>query len=233
MTVLEIIDVARDLINEPLDSSRAFPDNSSGFWKDSTLINYLNIIQDEVQQNIVQVFEDYFLTQTSVDLVAGQKEYALPADFVKMRRVEDNRASTSRPVELMPITLNEKDNFVFPYNDSGTSYGRGYYIKGDYLVFDFEPANAANSGVTLYYTQRVGDISAATSVSEIPLEHHKALVWGVASMALTQQQSDNNVAELKYERYLQRMKLETENRVTQRSRTVKKKPNRPIRRRSV
>ena len=47
-TVIELIDRARDLLNEPLDSTRTFPDDSSSFFKDTTLRRYLNISIEEV-----------------------------------------------------------------------------------------------------------------------------------------------------------------------------------------
>jgi len=89
VTLIETIDAARALLNEPLSADRSFPDNTSSFYTDSQLIDYFNIIQQDVSTEIMQTFEDYFLTQTNLTISGGVSDYDLPSRFVKVRRVED------------------------------------------------------------------------------------------------------------------------------------------------
>ena len=63
-TVVQIIDTARALINEPLESSRTFPDDTSSFFADSTLLKFFNSTQLEMANNIIDADENYFLTST-------------------------------------------------------------------------------------------------------------------------------------------------------------------------
>lgn len=222
MTLIEVIDAARAIINEPLESSRTFPDNTSSFWTDTILTTYHNITQKEVQNDVVQSFEDYFVTETTVDIVSGTTEYTLPANFIKMRRVEDVR-NTSRPIEIFPISLGDKDHNSYPVLISGTFHQRGYYIKGNTLAFDDTPTFSQNSAVKLYYIKALADVTAGTNTSEIPGEFHQVLVWGVVKIALQQQQSDNNFAIQEYEKQLQKMRRQAEDRQIQRPRRVKRR----------
>ena len=91
MTLIEVIDTARFLLNEDLAASRTYPDDSSSFFKDTTLQRYFNIIQEEMQNEIIQTFEDYFLTSTFLSITAGCAGYLLPSGTIKVRRLEDVR----------------------------------------------------------------------------------------------------------------------------------------------
>ncbi len=219
MTLIEVIDVARQILNEPLDSSRVYPDNSSGFWNDDLLQNYFNLTQQEVQQELVQTFEDYFITDTTLNISAGQNRYAVPSDFLKMRRMEDIR-NGGTPREILPTRLN-LPNQAFGFNiSSGGGFGHGYHIEADSIVFDNTPSFTDDSAVRLYYIKRLADVTAASDTSEIPDEHHRVLVWGVVKHALYQQQSENNFALVEFEKHLSRMNRQAETRQVQRPRKV-------------
>jgi len=221
MTLLQVIDTARALVNEPLSAGRTFPDNTSSFWTDSILIDYFNVIQQDVSLEVMQSFEDYFLTQTTLNISANVTEYTLPTDFVKIRRVEDIRGSIN-PVEIRPVTLNDKaaGNRIFT-EVSGIFVGGGYYIKGDTIVFTQTPATTEDSSIRVYYVKSLADISAGSSISEIPTEHHRVLVWGMVKYMLFQQQSDTTKADEEYQRLLIKLRMQAENRQIQRPRRVK------------
>ena|SRR3990167_3028089 len=221
MTLIQVIDAARNLANEPLDSSRTFPDNTSTFWKDSTLVTYFNMIQHDVEQEIVQTFEDYFLTQTTLSIVSGCAGYTLPARFMKVRRMEDFRG-TGEPIEIHPITLNERGyNTSILVDDAGGGYVNRYSIRGNELVFDDTPTFTNASAIRMFYIRSLGDLSAGTESSDIPVEHHRVMVWGLYKMMLQQQQADTTKADEEYQRQLLRVKTYCENRQIQRPRRVK------------
>ena len=221
MTLIQVIDAARSIINAPLDSTRTFPDDSSNFWGDTTLTTYHNIVQEELAGDLVQTFEDYFVTSTTFNIVSGQVEYSLPSDFIKARRVEDVRNGNA--IEIRPITLNDKGEVILGLGLSGTIFDDGYFIKGTKLVFSDTPSFTQGSAVKMYYVKRLADLSttAATATSEIPPEHHRGLVWGIAKIALQQQQSDNNFAALEYEKIRKDIMRNAEDRQVQRPRKVK------------
>lgn len=219
-TLIEVIDSARNILNEPLDASRTYPDNTSGFWTDGILTNYHNLIQQEIAARLALVDETYFITQTGINIIANCAAYSLPSNFFKMIRVDDDR--TSPPTEIEPITINEKDQWGrHLFLQSGSTFGTSYYIRGTEIVFDDTPTFTQNSAVRIHYVKRIPDVTAATSTSEIPAEYHRIIVWGMVSYALMQQQSENNFARIEYEKQLQRMEHESDDRQTQRPRHVK------------
>lgn len=229
MTLVEVIDAARALLNEPRDSSSTFPDNTSGFWSDSILTNYFNRVQEEVAAELVQVYEDFFVTQTTVSIVAGTTDYSLPSDFVKMRRLEQLSGSND-PLEIQPISMNDPGSYVGLDIFSATSPYGGYFLRGTQLVLGNTPTVSQPSGVRMFYVQRLPEIASGTSTSPIPQEFHRALVWGVVKYALHQQQSDNNFATIEYEKHIAKIRQQAEDRQVQRSRQVKRRKHRgPLR----
>ncbi len=219
MTLIEVIDSVRFLLNEDLDSTRTYPDDTSSFFKDTTLQRYFNLVQEEVQNELEDTFEDYFLTQAFLSITAGCAGYLLPTGTIKVRRVEDVRGSGD-PVEIKPVTINERGHSFYELNSSVWK-GGNYYLRGSELVLTDTPSYSNASAIRLHFTKKLPDITSATDVSELPLNHHSVLVYGIYKMALIQQQSDTTKAELEYERRLNRMKKYAETRQIQRPRRVK------------
>ena len=221
MNLLECIDGARNLINEPLASSRTFPDNTSSFFTDSILMNYHNLIQQEVQQEVVQADEDYFVTQAFLSVVANTAEYTLPATFIKARRVEDVRNAAS-PVEIFPVTINQRGHVSYDGFRTGSqgALGGAYYLRGNQIILTDTPTFTNASAIRLHFITRLTDVTAATTSSDLPAEHHRVLIWGIVKLALFQQQSDTTLADREYEKHMARMRQEIESRQTQRVRRV-------------
>lgn len=222
MTLIEAIDNARALLNEQLDPTRVFPDDTSSFFTDTTLMRFHNLVQAEIAAEIVETYEDYFLTSTYIDVVSGQTDYGLPADFSKIRRLEDVRQNPPR--EIYPIGLNEKDERTLPFDVSGTSEQR-YYLKGTTVAFDNTPAFTTSGAYRMYYIKALADVTAGSDSSQIPAQHHRVIVWGIVKYGLIQQQSSPeslNMATVEYERGLNKMKQQVETRQLQRPRQVRK-----------
>ena len=111
-TVVQIIDTARALINEPLESGRTFPDDTSSFFADSTLLKFFNTVQQEIANNIIDADENYFLTSTFLNITDGCSTYDLPSGTIKIKRVEDVRAGSSNlPTEIRPVTINNRGEY--------------------------------------------------------------------------------------------------------------------------
>jgi hypothetical protein len=218
MTLVEVIDAARDILNEPLSSGRSFPDNSSGFWRDTTLQGYHNLAQVEVAQEIIQTFEDHFITDSFLNISAGVNRYGLPSTFVKMRRVEDLRGGG--PIEIMPVRLNEGGYYtpLGSINDVGLQ--AGYHLEGSSIVFEGTPTYTQNSSVRIWFIKNAPDVTAGTNSSELPTEAHRALVWGICKYAMHQQQADNNFAAIEFEKHIRKIKEQAENRQVQTPRRV-------------
>jgi hypothetical protein len=219
MTLIEVIDTARALLNEDLDSARTFPDDSSSFFKDTTLRRYYNVIQEEIQNEIIQTFEDYFITQTFLSITAGCAGYLLPSGTIKVRRLEDVRGGGD-PVEIRPVTLNDRGHTFYELTSSVWK-GGSYYIAGTEIVLTDTPSYSNASAIRLHYIKKLPEITSATDTSELPPEHHGTLVYGIYKMALIQQQANTDKAEIEYEKRLNRLKKYAESRQIQRPRRVK------------
>lgn len=223
MTLLEVIDAARILLNEPLSSGRTFPDNTSSFWTDSQLTTFHNLIQQELQQTIVQADEDYFVTQSFLSIVAGTAEYALPTNTIKVVRVEDNRDVQS-PQELQPVTINNRGLMYPPsfFMNSQATWNGGYYLRGQQIVLTDTPNYTNASAIRLHFVRRLADVSNGSDTSELPGEHHRALVWGVVKYALFQEQAEAAYVQAsgEYEKMVTRIQKEVEARQIQRPRRV-------------
>lgn len=227
-TLLEIVDLARSLLNEELSAGRTFPDDTSSFWRDTTLREYANRAQHEVAGMINQVHEFFFVTSTSITLSASVDEYALPLDVLKIVRVEDI-VTENNPIELLPITFNDKDAYALNYNTGllavreNVGQPRQYAIKGDRIVFRPRPASNQASAIRVHYIKRLSDLSAASDVSEVPDEWYELLGWGVVKKAQYQQEGDTTVAIAEFNRLSKGMMNSLENRQVQRPRFVKRK----------
>ena len=219
MTLIQVIDAARALLNEPLPTARTFPDNTSSFWTDGILTSYHNLVQEEVQQEIIQADEDYFTTANFLAISAGTAEYNLHSNTIKVRRVEDVRGG-GQPVEIRPVHLNQKDERFLPYPNSQALGAGGYYLKGGQIILTDTPTFTNASAIRVHFIPKIPDCTTSSDVSEIPREHHRVLVWGIVKHSLFQQQSDITVASAEYEKHLSRIRQEIENRQTQRPRRV-------------
>lgn len=218
MILIQAIDKARSLLNEELDQTRAFPDNTSSFWKDSTFIKYFNMIQEEVQHVMIQSYEDYFVTQAFLNITADCAVYSIPSGTIKIRRIEDAR--NTNPTEIRPVTINNKD-VVTTELGTAIAVGGGYYLKGNQIVLTSTPAYTDACAVRVYYVKRLVDVTASDGQSEIPNEYHNIFVYGMYRLALIQEQADPTLATIEYEKQLNKIKTYCENRQVQRPRRVK------------
>lgn len=208
MTQLEVIDAARAVLAEPLSTARTFPDNSSGFWRDDTLVTYQNLIHTELVNELVRIQEDYFVTQTSIALTTATR-YQLPTDFMKMRRVVGEGGVDDSSTEIRPVTMNDDR--------------AGYYLHGTSLFVTDSAVLAEFSSLGLHYVQRAVDQTAnATSCAVLPNEFHPVMVWGIIKLALAQQQTPNEFAVIEFDKQKSLMRQAAIQRQSQRSRSVQR-----------
>lgn len=227
MTVIQIVDYARNLLNEPLSSGRTFPEDSSSFFADTVLLNYLNREQSVVQNHLIQSFENYFVTEANISLVNGTDEYALNSSVIKILRVEWIANDINNPTEIIPISFNDKEMYTgLNIDTTAASDVSAYTIKGNNMVLRPRPQRTTASAVRYYYVKKLADLTTASDVSEIPEQWHELMAWGVYKRALIQQEGAAEsiaVANGEYNRYLEDLKQWAENRQIQRPRFVKRR----------
>lgn len=227
MTTIEIIDYARDLLNEPLDSARSFPDNSSSFFKDSTLLGYLNREQSVVQNHLIQSFENYFVTEANITLTNGTEEYLLNSSVIKILRMEWIASDANNPSEIVPISFNEKEMYTgLNIDTTAASDITAYTIKGNNFILRPRPQRSITNAIKYYFIKKLADITTGSAVSEIPEQWHELMAWGIYKRALIQQEGATEsiaVANGEYNKYLDDLKQWAEDRQIQRPRFVKRR----------
>jgi hypothetical protein len=226
MQLIEIIDLAREYLKDELDPSRSFPDDTSTFFKDTTLIRFFQSEQKRLQNKLVQSFENYFVTSTTISIVADQEDYGIPSATIKILRIEDIE-EPKNPVALTPISFNQKDSLsgspLVSYSNMGV--GGFYAIRGDSIILRPIPTRSKPDALKMYYVKEIEDITSATSVSEIPTEYHELLAVGIALRGLIKQETSvETIAALKthYNELFTEMAASAENRQIQGPRKVKK-----------
>lgn len=227
MTLIEIIDASRKVLKDKLDPTRTFPDNSSGFFEDGEMTTWYNFAQIDVQGMLGQTFEHWFVTSTSITTVAEQEEYALPADVLKVVRVEDIR-NTDNPIEIYPIGFNDKDNYSgrLTYNVTGATDFQYYAIKGNYFVIRPRPVAAIASAIKVYYSKMTPASTSASTCSILPNQYHELLMWGIVENGLIKQEATAEAMAAilgRRNRLVSNMMVTGEKRQVQKSRTVRVK----------
>jgi len=234
MTNLQVIDASRTILKDVLSSGRTFPDNTSSFYTDSEMLDWLHWVQWDMQQVLIQTFENWFITSTSVSLVAGTSEYPMPTDAagkpnsIKVLRLEDTDNPTN-PLEIYPISFNDKEYFNSPLETIVTALGnvRSYAIKGNRFLV--RPRPNVGGSIKVYYSRRISSFDSASSISEIPEEYHEGLVLGVIKRGLVKGEATAEAltfATSEYSRFKNRMKTTAEHRQVQRPRYVKRRKRR-------
>jgi hypothetical protein len=214
------------LLKDKLPSSRTFPDDSSSFYTDTQMLDWLHFAERDVQTRLIQTFENWFVTSTIFDIIEDLDEYALPSGCVKIIRLEDIE-DEDNPIEIYPMSFNDKDKYTDRYDINVTANGHvyNYVVKGNDLILRPVPTRDISSGARLYYERRVTAYTCGSMDSEIPVEYQDLLVWNIVEYGFAQGEATPEA--LTYaigkRRSLERLLATSgENRQVQRSRYVKR-----------
>lgn len=129
--------------------------------------SYFNRGVDEVEAAIHTIYEDYFLTKSTVSLVSGTQAYAMPTDIYaqKIRGVFYNDGSTTK-YEVRRIEKLQETDFI----DSGDLYK--YIITNSSatgLRLNFYPTpDETNTNITMWYVRNAKRFTADSDVCDIP-----------------------------------------------------------------
>lgn len=138
---------------------------------DTELLGYINEAIDDAESVILNLYEDYFLTNTTVSLVSGTSEYSLPSDIfaAKIRAVLYSDGS-SKNYEITKIkklvdTLNvpTTDSYRYVIVNGTVSAATGSFK----LKFYPTPAET-NTNVTVWYIRNAKRLSSTSDYCDIP-----------------------------------------------------------------
>lgn len=146
------------------------------FIQPEEMTGYINEAIDEAEAEIHAIYEDYFLTDYYVPLVAGTQEYSLPSDIYahKIRKIifSDGQSKT---YEIPRIPESDKfEDIALTERFRSTEFYR-YLIKnstpGDpkiYFVPTIREADAGSDEMRIWYLRNANRLSLDSDICDIP-----------------------------------------------------------------
>jgi hypothetical protein len=220
---------------------RSFLDETTqSDWNDSELNTYINSRYHEIFTKVIGVFEDYYLTTTTFATIANQQEYGstdgAPTSVYKIRRVElnyDVSNTGGSPTRCLPIpnfdSIRRDLGQVNSSTGIGASNSAGYYSYGFGSNFKIGfvpiPDKDGSSAIKLWYIQQVSDLTADSSVFNIPYvdRYWLLIAKGATADALRQGQQDRKEVdnlESYFNAGLEKMEEELSGRIAEESKGV-------------
>lgn len=138
---------------------------NSQFVTDSELNGYINYSYKALYDLLVEAAEDYHLHSQTFTITSGNT-HALPADFYKLRGVDD-LSNTSAPKSIRKFNWNERNDYitdsllvanVWDFSDVV------YRVVGSNLTF--EPASNAQKTYRLWYVPVLATLSADSDTAD-------------------------------------------------------------------
>jgi hypothetical protein len=141
-------------------------EGNSDFYQPEQLDASINAACRFVYRKLTQIAEDFFIREGTTlntakfDTVVGQSGYDLPADQMKLVKVESRPTSSSDeddylPVEKINIAANDGESY-YPQREGYLPYF-GYFLAGEKIYFRPTPRQS--------FTVRLWDIPRFTSLS--------------------------------------------------------------------
>lgn len=151
----------KTLVKDPLDL------NEEVFIDDSELLAYINDGIREAEANICTIYEDYFLTKSTISLVTGTAQYTLPADIYanKIRGFIYDDGSDSYQVSKL------RDFKEIPHLENSWSYQ--FLITNsatDGIQINIYPAPriTSSTALTCWYLRNAKQLVDDSDVCDIP-----------------------------------------------------------------
>jgi hypothetical protein len=142
------------------------------FIQPSELLGYFNEAIDQAEQDVLGLYEDYFLTRATLALVAGTEEYSLPSDIYaeKIRRVIFRNGT-----ELYPIARIRDWKKFEVYSEAAllsTTDRYSYFLynpsAGQSKLLLVPVSRDTGNYVTIWYIRNVEELVDDSDILEIP-----------------------------------------------------------------
>ena len=140
-------------------------DDINGTYFTSDQVNtWINLAQREVQKQLLQAGENWYMKPVETTTVASQADYVLPNDFIYLHRLEvvlSGSGPTENRQPVQSISTNEQDLLSIVL---GTP--TNFYIKKDRMTLLPTPSQAWT--LRLYYSPRVADLGSDSDSPDVP-----------------------------------------------------------------
>lgn len=146
-------------------------DPDAGYFTRPQLTTWLNNSLKVLQRELIQAESSWYDRCVMTNLVINQPAYSLPADFLKVRRMELVTSGTGVGVSdskslIVPVTMIESQGWSV-----GPGYPAIYYLKKNCFVLKATPDNTYP--LILTYSYQVADMTAETETPDAPDEYHE------------------------------------------------------------
>lgn len=144
-------------------------DLNFGYFTPTQVKRWLNNAQLETQKLLLAAGEQWYTVCKYTTLVPSQSAYSLPADFLKVQRLEleiDSGINTTQ--KLYPISMNQQDQY--PGVNSRPS---AYYLTKTNIKLVPPPDTALV--MRLWYSYKVADMVQDTESPDVPSQYHEFL----------------------------------------------------------
>lgn len=206
--------MAKTLANLRTHCRQYLDEVSEADWSDVQINGEINYAYLEAYTAVIETYEDYYKTDYTANLVEDQQAYALPSDFLKMRRLEVKYDSDGNYVKATPYNF---DQIGVAYDSTTfSSLMRPIYeLSGSYIKLLPLPSENVTSGLRMIYIAQETDLDSDTDTINIPFpdRYGKYIVKGACAELLRKGQQEETVANLYSQEFqvgLEKMKQELE-----------------------
>ena len=170
MTTQELFDFSRYLLKV----------DSTAVVSDTQLLTCFNIVYPKLQRIMADLKEDFFGEIATADLVKDQLSYALPGDYLKIKKLEvayDDPTETKNWVVANPIDIKHKTKPWDWYRENQSTSDPIYDIHGERIFLAPDGTKNATAGCKIWYLARLTALSAG-STPAIPSDYHYLIALG-------------------------------------------------------
>ena len=161
-------------------------------------IDFINAAYREAYNALAKSYEDWNLSSSDITTSSGTREYSVPSDFIRLRKVmyvKDYGLSTEREYPIKRVNWMETDGSPLIER-----IPRRYALRGSVIRFFAIPQ--AVHYYRVYYQAAPTTLSAASTSVEFEFGMDRFIVWDAAVRALVKEKTDSSEARKERDRHL-------------------------------
>lgn len=221
--------MAKAIAQIRLDTRMLLDEATASDWSSAQVDAAINYNYHDVVTTAMEVYENYYVTNDTLDSVADQQEYGqsdgFPTDFFKIRRVEINYdvdQTNSTPKRALPVNIDDvRFDLANTANAITVRRSPGYYLlgSGSETVLGLLPIpdNSDTDAIKIWYVRYAVDLSDSETNVDIPYadRYARLISYGAAADLLRKGQQEEGPAKQyrgEFEAGLEKMKQQLEDR---------------------
>ena len=171
----------------------------SQFVTDSEINGLMEEAYATMYNKLVNTNENYFITSTTISLVAGTANYDLPTDFFKLKGIDISRNGFLYPMNLVPWDHRNKYQVTTSYQSTPIDY----MFYGNQIRF--LPIPNAGFSVTAYYIPAPPVYVSDSTLIDGVAGFEKYIIYSVASIIRAKEEKSTQDFDYKASQALQDM----------------------------